>query len=258
MPPNFKVRPYKSYSRSGKLLAEALGAKRLKPPETSKYKPRPNHVVINWGSSAPTAHLYPATVLNHPEAVGGMADKLKFFKLMRHFCPEVIPEFWTNQEDIPDEAFPVVCRTVLNGHSGAGIVISNNRSELVLAPLYVRYMKKKDEYRVHLGAKSSPHCSSFSSVISVQQKKRSHACAAPNWQVRNHANGFIYARDNVRPPACVLSVARTCFENSGLDFGAVDVVYNEASDKAYVLEINTAPGVEGQTVTDYANFFLEI
>jgi D-alanine-D-alanine ligase-like ATP-grasp enzyme len=36
-----------------------------------------------------------------------------------------------------------------------------------------------------------------------------------------------------------------------LDFGAVDVIYNRAQDKAYVLEVNTAPGLEGSTLDNY-------
>jgi D-alanine-D-alanine ligase-like ATP-grasp enzyme len=38
-----------------------------------------------------------------------------------------------------------------------------------------------------------------------------------------------------------------------LHFSAVDVVYNDREKKAYVLEINTAPGVEGQTIQVYAD-----
>jgi D-alanine-D-alanine ligase-like ATP-grasp enzyme len=42
---------------------------------------------------------------------------------------------------------------------------------------------------------------------------------------------------------------------TGLDFGAVDVIWNAQKEKPYVLEINTAPGLEGQTIADYAAFF---
>ena len=37
-----------------------------------------------------------------------------------------------------------------------------------------------------------------------------------------------------------------------VDFGAVDVVWNDQYQKAYVLEVNTAPGIENSTVLDYA------
>ena len=41
-------------------------------------------------------------------------------------------------------------------------------------------------------------------------------------------------------------------ESIGLDFGAVDVIYNGHSNRAYVLEINTAPGLTGTTLDNYA------
>ena len=37
----------------------------------------------------------------------------------------------------------------------------------------------------------------------------------------------------------------------GLDFGAVDVLWNERQQKAYVCEVNTAPGLEGITLDNY-------
>jgi len=36
-----------------------------------------------------------------------------------------------------------------------------------------------------------------------------------------------------------------------LDFGAVDVVFNSKEKLAYVLEINTAPGLTGSTLDGY-------
>jgi D-alanine-D-alanine ligase-like ATP-grasp enzyme len=44
----------------------------------------------------------------------------------------------------------------------------------------------------------------------------------------------------------------------GLDFGAADVLFNARRNQAYVLEVNTAPGLEGQTVNDYAEAFKEM
>ena len=39
----------------------------------------------------------------------------------------------------------------------------------------------------------------------------------------------------------------------GLDFGAVDIIYNKQEDKWYVLEVNTAPGIYGTTLDKYVN-----
>jgi glutathione synthase/RimK-type ligase-like ATP-grasp enzyme len=40
----------------------------------------------------------------------------------------------------------------------------------------------------------------------------------------------------------------------GLDFGAVDIIQDDGGN-FYVLEVNTAPGLEGQTIKSYAEGF---
>lgn len=240
-----RIIPYKQGSKSAKALADAIGGKVLKL-EGSKYKYKKGDMLINWGSSNNKFD----TAFNSAEAVATASNKLKFFQKMD---PAIIPKFWTNKEDIPDDAYPIVCRTVLSGHSGAGIVIADTREQLVEAPLYVKYIKKMDEYRVHLG---EPALDDEPIVIATQRKARRLDVENPDWKVRNHENGFIYARDR-EPPYQVIDAAKTAFYHSELTFGAFDVLWNEREQKAYVLEVNTAPGLEGQTVEDYVNFFKE-
>jgi len=36
------------------------------------------------------------------------------------------------------------------------------------------------------------------------------------------------------------------------------VIWNVQENRPYVLEINTAPGLEGSTVTDYKEFFEDV
>jgi hypothetical protein len=245
MHPKFRVLPYKFGSHSAKTLSEVLGGKLLKL-NNSSFVPSPNDVIINWGNRLQSSRC---TINGNMTAMTLASNKLWFFQ---HFAGEpYVPEFWTRKEDIPDEAFPVVCRTVLTGHSGAGIVLADVRSQLVSAPLYVRYVPKQDEFRVHVGLTPDGN----TTTISVQQKKRRLDHDQPNWKIRNHANGFIYAREGVDPPARVIDAAHAALVHVGLDFGAVDVIWNDKQGKAYVLEINTAPGIEGQTVDDYANYF---
>jgi glutathione synthase/RimK-type ligase-like ATP-grasp enzyme len=162
---------------------------------------------------------------------------------------DLIPEYWTDKESIPSEAYPVLCRTILTGHSGAGIHWADTPDDLVDAPLYVKYVKKSEEYRVHVSADG---------VFLIQRKARRLDHDNPDWRIRNHQNGFIYQRDNVECPGCVVTSAEAAFKATGLDFGAIDVIYNKTKDKAYVLEINTAPGLAGSTVTDYADIIKEM
>lgn len=246
-----KIWTYKQGSRSSRALGEALGARVLRR-EGGNWRASRGDFVINWGDSEmPQVRFAHGVILNEPGNVRIAANKLLAFQAMKEEGVS-IPEFWTTTEEIPDDAFPIVCRTVLSGHSGAGIVIADDRASLVRAPLYVRYKKKQQEYRIHVGEGQFDK-----SIIAVQRKARNTDVpdADVNWQIRNLNGGFIFAREGVVAPDCVLTEAKRAIGALGLDFGGVDVIYNERERRAYVLEINTACGLEGQTVEDYAEFF---
>jgi len=243
-----RINSYKPGSRSASALAAAIPGCRVLRAVGSTFRPRPRDLIINWGSSAPI-NSGGARVLNDPAAVAVASNKLRSFEAFRT-AGVSIPDFWTRREDIPDgstpgetSAFPVVCRTVLSGHSGAGIVIADTPEQLVQAPLYVRYVPKQDEYRIHVFA---------GNVIATQRKARRLDVENPDWRVRNHGNGFVFARDGVVAPEPVVLAAVASCAALGLDFGGVDVIWNERRQAAYVLEINTACGLEGATVDDYA------
>lgn len=242
-----KIYPYKQGSRSARALADALGGRVLRL-QGSNYRPRVQDTVINWGSSnVPTPLSVGTHLINHQPNVAAAGNKLAALQAMGLYGVQ-IPQFWTNMEDIPDEAFPIVCRTILNGHSGRGIVIANNRGELVDAPLYVKYMKKRDEYRIHVGQRG---------IIAIQRKAIPNGTEPLDTRIRNHHNGYIFTRNGVEPPAQVLEQAAGAIAALGLDFGAVDIIWNNHYQLATVLEVNTAPGLEGQTITDYADYFRE-
>lgn len=241
----YRILPYKQGSRSAKAVADALEGKVLKL-QHSRYRRRPTDTIINWGSTNPTQ---PCTLNGDSDELRHATNKLLFFQRLEG--TGVTPAFWTNRNDIPDDAFPVVCRTVLAGHSGEGIVIAETRDEVVDARLYTKYIKKKSEFRIHIGRTQDLG----DVVISEQQKVKRADAEVTDFRVRNHASGFIFQRNNIRVPDCVRDVALAAMGRFSLDFGAVDVIYNERNNTAYVLEINTAPGLEGQTVDDYANFF---
>jgi len=249
-----KIYPYKQGSRSARALADALGGRVLRL-QGSAYRRRPQDTIINWGSSATNDFT---TGLNTWQAVSRAGNKLRSFQSMQEAGVQ-IPQFWTQMEDIPDDAFPIVCRTILNGHSGRGIVIANNRGELVPAPLYVKYMKKRDEYRIHVGRRlvGNIHGEDVhgNGIIAIQRKAIPNGTEPTDTRIRNHHNGYIFVRNNVEPPQQILDQASAAINALGLDFGAVDIIWNNHHQLATVLEVNTAPGLCGTTITDYANYF---
>lgn len=249
----YRIYPYKQGSASAKKLAEALEGKVLKH-VGSKYKPRLGDVVVNWGSGAPPAFA-PATTLN-PD-VGVAQCKLATFGRLQGAGVRV-PQWDVDKGEASHFGFPVVCRTKLRGHSGDGIVIANNADELVDAPLYTKYVKKKDEYRVHTGKHGT---------IFVQRKARKLGEEKPNWSVRNLVGGFVFVEPDLLDqnddrddlvwdyPKDVRDQAVAALDALGLDFGGVDVLFNAKEQKAYVLEVNTACGLEPRTAERYANYF---
>ena len=247
--------PYKNGSQGANELAAGLNIKQIKK-NGSRFKGGPEKLVINWGNSMSTDEVDKCAVLNKPAAVAICSNKLNFFRHIRNMNQGSsagdwtnIPEWGTNMgwaRDWIASGEKIVCRTVLNGHSGDGIVIASNNEELVKAPLYVVYQPKKSEYRVHVLA---------GEVVDVQRKARDQSIPNDqvNWQIRNHQFGFVFVRDedisNIPKP--VLTDALNAVKMCGLDFGAVDVIYNQKMNSAYVLEINTAPGLTGTTLAGY-------
>ena len=249
---------YNENSGGAKELSKSLGIRRIKH-ENSSYKGSPNNIVINWGSRTVTDEIRKSTLLNPPEAIAKCSDKLKFFNLCAsvHYEEDKprIPNFTTDGEEAKKwvaNGDIVVARKTLVGHSGEGIEFmeASHPNSFVEAPLYVEYIKKKDEYRVHFvqGA-----------IIAIQRKalkeEMKREAKYINWRVRNLANGFIYARNNITPPPDVVEQAKKVIKVSGLDFGAIDIIWNEKGRKAYVLEVNTAPGLTGETLVDYSTAF---
>jgi glutathione synthase/RimK-type ligase-like ATP-grasp enzyme len=241
-------------SEGARALADALDIRRIRR-EGSTYVGNRNKTVINWGSSELPANVAAATIINKPEAIRATANKLVFFQTCQRNGAPRIPAFTTSRETVRqwlEDGAKVVARTVLNGHSGAGIVILEGAGvDIPAAPLYTKYVPKKEEWRIHVLRTGDEL-----SVLDMQRKIRNPEFpGVPDWNVRSHANGFIYAREVAPPNPDVLHQAVKALEVSGLDFGAVDVIWNQQNGQAFVLEINTAPGLSGQTITSYAKAF---
>ena len=238
-----KVFPYKLGSSSAKALANGLRVKRVR----STYEPRRNDVIINWGRSSPITYVRTHLDLNNHEAIALACNKLKTFLTLDG--QEFLPDWCTNKLNASawiTEGHKVYCRQSLTGHSGSGIVIASGIDELVTAPLYTKATKHKHEFRVHVFKDT---------VIDVQQKRRRIGYDGPDTGIRNHSNGYIYARSTVDYPDSLLSSSIKAVQLLGLDFGAVDIGYRERDGKVFVFEVNTAPGLTGTTLEKYVQAF---
>ena len=246
-----RLMPYKLGSKSGKALAQALGIKRLRR-EKGKFSNRYNHVIVNWGcTTVPYFHTPRTVYLNHPDAANVASNKLLAFKKMKDSVR--IPEFTTDPHEVrewlragKEDGEPIAfARKYLRAHSGKGIVPLYYGDALPAAPLFTRYVKKAEEYHVHVFT---------GKVMEVQMKRKRQEVdnAAVNYKVRNLAGGWVFCREGFDVPLDVKVQSLSAVQTLGLDFGAVDVGYNKQKGEATVFEVNTACGLEGTTVERYA------
>lgn len=245
------VYPYDLASQGARNLVRALRGGAIRVRERGTYVPRGDDLVINWGNPRVPGwwnRNARTNALNQPEAVRNAINKIRTFQLLAK-AGVPIPSFTTKLAEAralfktPDSK--VLCRRTVSAHSGRGIIIARNAAALVEAPLYVKYVPKEREYRIHV----------LNGVVIDAEQKLLRTGATPSDDqrlVRSHRHGWIYARNGITPPSHrALEAAITAVRAVGLDFGAVDLgVHSKFGVKVY--EVNSAPGIEGTTVTRYA------
>lgn len=289
----FVIFPYKIGSASATAIRDglmALGRRAKKVRPDGIYRYRAGDIILNWGNSRIPSWMTDDAVahtLNKPHSVANASNKLNCFQ--RLFSAEIptVP-FTTDINVARSWNDTVYVRTVLNGHSGEGIqiveptgridtvridvledvredlnaigesgvasiieerlrVLNSVRPtvELPQAPLYTRKVPNHGEYRVHV----------FNGqVIDYRKKSRHDGDEATQEQsgVRTLANGWIYRASNLNRIERVENLALSAIEALGLTFGAVDII-KDTDGNVYVLEINTACGMENQTLNNYIN-----
>jgi glutathione synthase/RimK-type ligase-like ATP-grasp enzyme len=184
--------------------------------------------------------------LNKPQAIALASNKLNTFVELECKGFTDLP-IWTADRQEAYELMSVhnksvYCRQTTTGHSGRGIVIADNCYDMVDAPLYTLATKHKHEYRVHIFKDK---------VLDVQMKRKRNGSLGGSG-IRNHSNGWVYARAEIVPPEELLSSSIDAVKLLGLDFGAVDIGHRLIDNKFFVFEVNTAPGLEGTTLDKYS------
>ena len=228
------LRPYCMGSKSAFEIAYALKILRS---TKDKYVNTP---VINWGN---TSKSKAKRIINKPEAVAIAVNKLKTFRTLTNKGIPTVP--FTNDIEVAKawlkNNFVVYCRGALESSQGGGITVALHEEDLKEVPIYTRGIMLSTEYRVHVFD---------GKVIDYTQKKRKSGVESSEF-IRNSESGWVFCRENVTLPKAVESVSIAAIKALGLDFGAVDVLQSTINNGVYVLEINTAPGIEGTTLEKY-------
>lgn len=242
------VRPPVRPSNGAQTVNEQLG----KLSRLSRKSPVPEQyrTVINWGNSSVIVARKGVKIINQPGAVAIATNKHAAFVQMRDKQVS-IPDFATKPPNGSNDIW--LARTIVTGSGGEGIVVVRPGEAFPAAPLYVKYIQKTLEWRMHVVD---------GKVIFVQQKKRKSDAEQDKDQklIRNYDNGWVFcpieldqATDEFKAEAV------KAIKAVGLDFGAVDMIAGKKDGKPYILEINTAPGLESPGLIEaYKNAFLDL
>jgi len=279
--PNIRIISHNN-GASAKALAAALGHPHL----LKKMQPTPlprfvrDAFVINFGVHHADTNIAPD--INLPTAVELASDKTTALSTMQAAGVSVVP-FSTSPfgviEQCPEYNLAgqptrtIVARTLTRASEGRGIemidcnVDGTARTEVVNAPLYTAYIPKHAEYRVHIGCIDDGGLDTRTQYKVIDITKKVRRTDVPddqvNWRIRNYDNGFTFAREGIdlAEPTVqrVIEQAKRAVQALGLDFGAVDVVVQSNRERSvYVLEVNTAPGMEGTTLERYVQYFTAV
>ena len=199
-----------------------------------EYVPMENcATVFRWGCTSNILLNHEIKVINSAMAIHRVNNKRDFRMELQEKYPEIVPKTWLTHNNV---TFPCIVRPWTHSR-GKRLDICNNEIGLLYhlaeydTDFYIsELIEKKAEYRVFMVQ---------GKVIAVAEKTPGN----PTDIAWNVAQGGRF--DNVRWsnwPINVLEVARLAFEESKLHFGGVDVMVDQ-DDKAYVIEINSAPSL---------------
>ena len=258
--------PRKSHGAA--LLAAALGACRVDEdgPRSrlgARIIRRGGFTCINWGSSQPLPFANQGRVLNAPDKVDLAISKYRSLLLL---ASRDIPAVVVSDRIVDARAWlhdgggVLIRKDRLSGGRGIEVVLQRDGNEglreLQAMEFFSRYWKKTHEYRIHV---------INGNVVDIQQKRRRTDFPEADYDpmIRNHDNGWVYCRDNIKGSKTEMdsigTTATSAVQALGLDFGAVDILArfkdSGSLSKYVVCEINTAPGLEGSTVDKYAKAF---
>lgn len=204
---------------------------------------RTSSFLVNWGCS----RSYVPPHINSCAGVFTAVNKLRTFEVLAGSVrTPVSATALLSERNESDRIW--LARTDLTGSGGGGIVVVRPGDEWPDAPLYVQYIPKLVEFRVHVFRILNE------TRTLVRQKLRRNGIeqTADQALIRNHDNGWVFGlvRDEVGAMAAEAE-AEKALDAVGLDFAAVDVIIGKEDGLPYVLELNTAPGLEAQPVIDF-------
>lgn len=239
------IAPHRVAFPTARRLKEQLDCRIIKFSNSRFNWDRSRGMVINWGRSdiPQDTNRY---VLNRPEYIRNASNKIRFLNLCEENdipAPRILS--YNQCEELLSDGKKILIREP-SSFGGRGITVVRDPGEfngIPVSKFAVRFYPKRAEYRVHVFNQQA--------IATTQKRARRDTERSDDQRfIWNHNNGWVHCRDNVEHVDGLEDLATRAVEVTGLDFGAVDLMLNRDGELR-VLEVNTAPGIDGQMVDAY-------
>jgi hypothetical protein len=240
----YRIVTYDTNSAAYNLLRDALGARGIKPTDSS-YTYVEGDVVLNWGLYG--RRPYPIS-FNQFKAVGICTSKQRSYQAFKEYN---VPTVDVTQSRATASRWlvggsKVYARSQDSGCLGAGITVCKpgQRSELPSVEFYTRGFPAIREFRIYVYNQT---------VIGVYEKKEPRGMELDK-DVRA-SDDWLYCTVGLQPyPPALLLGAIGATHAVGLDFCGVDIAL-DSCDNVCVYEVNSAPWLSENLATKIATMF---
>jgi len=236
------------------------GKNRIRP--NGNYRPKTNDVIINWGyrGEITAFDINRVNILNKPANVANASDKRRTLRILSEAGIPTL-DYATNingAAELFNNSTHVYCRTLISSHSGRGIVIASNPSELVNADLYTAKFENNTEFRVHVFNGNVIDITQKKSMSRERREKLGVKVAERRDEVRNLMSGWSFVRSDMdlydsenEPRTGLFTIPVEATRALGVDFAGVDLLLNTETNEIRVVEVNTACGQKVNTTTHF-------
>jgi glutathione synthase/RimK-type ligase-like ATP-grasp enzyme len=235
-------------STTGQALVDALKEKNIDINGGMK-DPGKVPILIRWGSLLGVASN-PGKVINSKTAIAKASNKeaaLEIFGQNGISIPKTM-----NARQVTTSDFPVLGRKV-HHIAGNDIILCLQKKDLAVAVQngcthFTKYIPTATEFRLHVWGDQ---------VIKISEKVLTEPERNKDPWIRNFDEGYTFMSPKTKLSGQAKGMAVDAVACLGLNFGAVDMILGD-DGLAYVLEVNSAPGLIDSSVDCYVNKMVEV
>ena len=230
---------------SGPRLAQFLGIRPVRAQDTGTLDDDRQDFIVRYGSSTGVRLRPSKRTFNRRWALGRYENRLQQMELLR-LGGVTVPEFWATRPEIVDggllgRSFGSPGRQTTRGRGITPYLDGAVPPSSARHDMYVEFIPKDRQFRVHV----------INGATRTRELVLNESGPTPTLAIWNYSNGTYRIPADI--PSRIVPAALQAVGALRLDFGAVDLITH--GHVAYVLEVNTAPGLGDPTLEWYGEQF---